>query len=633
MAICPSCQKKLKWYHFKREICPACSKNWDGMLAQAAAEAPPITLPTPVTEPAPDSDYLDLGSLLESIHVKESAGVDDEFFANVWAPGGYPTRSFAASLVIHACMVGLIYGVSGMSFGKSLPFTRAALERDYEITYYRPQDLLPKINSAKDGPKAPAGKKPDVKPPKGSTTFHPTQTIQSSPLQADNDTQTIIQPSAPQPLRQEVKVPNIVIWNVPETNAETLQIASKQIAAPMMQKPDAALPQLRPPDADAKDIDRKLSELTLAKTEIVNMQAKMTVKMGTSAEWNIASDAGNPGPLLSVPVDTSAQLSNLQAKMNAKLGTSAEWSIGDGTNPGPTINVPVSGAGANQLRNMIVLSANPGLPGPGGLKVPAGSKTGAFSMSPDGNRAGSPDGVDGGVLGGGVAGGGGRGGTGSGFGGGGNIASIQIPGMSVKGGPNTGAPTVAGPGRRPRSPGGFSDMQTIDDPGESYNITVVEGRTGGAGLGVYGILSGKRNYTVFIPMPAGRWTMQFSEMPDKGNESASPGGRPAATPVSGSQVTLAAGDAIMQPRPLRKVDPGRPEDPELAQLRGLVVLYAVIRKDGGIDRIRVVRSLNPVLDERAIEALKQWKFKAAQLGENPIEVQALFGVPFRPVRQ
>jgi UDP-N-acetylmuramoyl-L-alanyl-D-glutamate--2,6-diaminopimelate ligase len=25
--------------------------------------------------------------------------------------------------------------------------------------------------------------------------------------------------------------------------------------------------------------------------------------------------------------------------------------------------------------------------------------------------------------------------------------------------------------------------------------------------------------------------------------------------------------------------------------------------------------------------------KAAQLGENPIEVQALFGVPFRPVRQ
>ena len=51
---------------------------------------------------------------------------------------------------------------------------------------------------------------------------------------------------------------------------------------------------------------------------------------------------------------------------------------------------------------MVVLSANPGLPGPGALKVPVGNKTGAFSMSPEGNRAGSPDGIDGGLLGGGL---------------------------------------------------------------------------------------------------------------------------------------------------------------------------------------------------------------------------------------
>src|SRR5262245_23921951 len=193
MAICQSCQTKLKWYHSKREICPACSKNGNGMVAKTAEEAPPVTgvaakaaeeappvtgvaakaaeAAPPVTEvaaeAAADPDYLDLGSLLEAIHVRESTAIDGEVFANVWAPGGYPTRPFAASLVIHACMVGLIYGLSGVSFGKSLVFTRKALERDYEITYYRPQDMLPKINSVKDGPKAPAGKKPDVKPPKG----------------------------------------------------------------------------------------------------------------------------------------------------------------------------------------------------------------------------------------------------------------------------------------------------------------------------------------------------------------------------------------------------------------------------------------------------------------------------------
>ena len=46
--------------------------------------------------------------------------------------------------------------------------------------------------------------------------------------------------------------------------------------------------------------------------------------------------------------------------------------------------------------------------------------------------------------------------------------------------------------------------------------------------------------------------------------------------------------------------------------------------------MRVIRSLNPALDERAMTALKQWKFKPAQQDEKPIEVQALFGIPFKP---
>ena len=631
MAICPSCQQKLKWYQFRREICPQCSsKNWDGMTTEAV-----VTAEQPAAAPvaAQEGEYFDLGTLLSSIRVKEEAVIEEEVFSNVWAPAGYPTRSFLLSLVLHAAMVGAIYGLSGMSFSQPLPFTKEGLERDYQITYYKPSDLLPKIRSARDGPKAPAGIKKETKPPKGSTSFLPTQTTQSSPLKPDNASQTIVQPSAPEiQIKQEVKVPNIVIWNVPETKAEELQIANRQTDPLLSQSLQAALPQLRPPDADLKEVERSLSELTMAKTNVVNLEARMTVKMGTSAEWNIASDASNPGPLLNMPVENSlARMSHLQAKMTARMGTSPEWAIANGNNSAPTIDVPVTGAGSNALRNLVVLSADPGLPGPGALKVPVGNKTGAFSISPDGNRAGSPDGIDGGLLGGGVPGGGGSGGSGSGFGGGGNIASIQIPGLSVKGGRDGNVPTIAGAGRRPRSPGGFSDMQTIEDPGESYNITVVEGRSGGAGLGVYGVLSGKRNYTVFIPMPAGRWTMQFSEMP-QGTAPAS-GARPASAQVSGSQVLVAAGDGVMQPRPLRKVDPGRPEDPELAQLRGLVVLYAVIRKDGGVDRIRVVRSLNPVLDERAMVALKQWKFKPAQLGENAIEVQALFGVPFRPVRQ
>jgi len=583
MAVCQSCGQKIKWYLFKREICSNCSEHWDGLLAKVNVSIEGADSAGTIVG---EGRFYDLDGLLSSIRVKEVSPQEQEVFSNIWAPKGSRTTSFVASVFVHIGLISLLYGLSGISFSRPLPLTREALERDFNITYYKPSDLLPMIASASDGPKQPAGEKREVKPPKGSMSFHPTQTVQSAPPKPDNSSQTIVQPSTPDvKIKEEVKVPNIVVWNVEETKVESVQIASKQVSQMGTRKLDT--PNLRPPDPELKNVERSISELTIAKTEAVNLNPKLMVHPGASPEWNIGSDSGNPGPL---------------------------------------INVPVDGTGNDRLRNLVVLSANPGLPGPGGIKVPPGNKTGAFSISPEGNRAGSPDGLDGGILGGGVLGGGGSGkGKGSGFGSGGNIAQIQIPGLSVKGGPTSGSPTIAGPGRRPRAPGGFSEMVTIEDPGESYNITVLEGSRGGAGLGVYGVLSGKRNYTVFVPMPAGRWIMQFSEMGDRNSQ-------PAATESTAahSQLYLAAGDPIVQPRPLRKVDPGRPEDEELAKLRGMVVLYAVIRKDGGVSKIRIIRSLNPALDDRAMDALKQWKFKPAQQGENPIEVQALFGIPFRP---
>jgi TonB family protein len=585
MVICHSCGQKVKWSVFKREICPACSKPWNGLVAGVNTSH---CGSDQTVLPSSQQEFCDLSSLLSSIRVQEPVLQEIQVFSDIWAPGGYPTRSFVLSILLHIGLIGLLYGLSGLSFSQPLPLTKEALERDFTITYYRPSDLLPMISPAKEGPKEAAGEKRNIKPPKGSTAFHPTQIVQSAPPKPDNPSQTIVQPSTPQvEIKEEVKVPNIVVWNIEESKVDSMQIDTKQITPVLTPKINTPTAAMRPPDPELKTLDQNLSDLKIARTEALNLQPKLIAHPGASPEWAIGSDAGNPGPLL---------------------------------------NVPGGSAGADQLRNVVVLSANPGLPGPGGLKVPPGNKTGGFSISPEGNRAGSPDGVDGGILGGGVPGGGGSGkGDGSGFGSAGNIARIQIPGLSVKGGSNNGVPTVSGPGKRPRAPGGFSDMVTIDDPGESYNITVVESRTGGAGLGVYGVLSGKRNYTVFIPMPAGRWIMQFSEMPGRDPQ-------PAAvdTPVVQSQVFVAAGDALVQPRPLRKVDPGRPEDEELAKLRGVVVLYAVIRKDGGVDKIRIVRSLNPALDERAVEALREWKFKPAQQGDNPVEVQALFGIPFRP---
>ena len=37
MAICQSCSRNLKWYQFRREICPDCAKHWNNVLASTKA--------------------------------------------------------------------------------------------------------------------------------------------------------------------------------------------------------------------------------------------------------------------------------------------------------------------------------------------------------------------------------------------------------------------------------------------------------------------------------------------------------------------------------------------------------------------------------------------------------------------
>jgi len=60
-----------------------------------------------------------------------------------------------------------------------------------------------------------------------------------------------------------------------------------------------------------------------------------------------------------------------------------------------------------------------------------------------------------------------------------------------------------------------------------------------------------------------------------------------------------------------------------------VVLYAVIRKDGTVDSIQLVRGVDPVLDANAIDALAQWKFRPAEKSGAPIDLEAVVHIPFR----
>ena len=78
---------------------------------------------------------------------------------------------------------------------------------------------------------------------------------------------------------------------------------------------------------------------------------------------------------------------------------------------------------------------------------------------------------------------------------------------------------------------------------------------------------------------------------------------------------------------LQRVEPVYPPFAKLARITGTVVLQAVIAKDGLLKSIRVV-SGPPILQQAAIDAVKQWKYQPYLLGGEPVEVETTLNIGF-----
>ena len=74
--------------------------------------------------------------------------------------------------------------------------------------------------------------------------------------------------------------------------------------------------------------------------------------------------------------------------------------------------------------------------------------------------------------------------------------------------------------------------------------------------------------------------------------------------------------------------PEYPEDAIKAHIDGEVVLYAIIRKDGSVDSIQLMRSLDPRLDKNAMAALARWKFLPGKRAGVPVDIEAVVRIPF-----
>jgi protein TonB len=59
-----------------------------------------------------------------------------------------------------------------------------------------------------------------------------------------------------------------------------------------------------------------------------------------------------------------------------------------------------------------------------------------------------------------------------------------------------------------------------------------------------------------------------------------------------------------------------------------VILEAVITKTGTVEDVKVLRSLHPILDQAALNAVKQWKYQPAMLNNRPVKVYFTVTVKF-----
>jgi periplasmic protein TonB len=89
------------------------------------------------------------------------------------------------------------------------------------------------------------------------------------------------------------------------------------------------------------------------------------------------------------------------------------------------------------------------------------------------------------------------------------------------------------------------------------------------------------------------------------------------------------GNGVTAPSVLSKVDPEYSEEARKAKYSGAVLLSIVVNTDGQATDIRIVKSLGMGLDEKAIEAVQQWRFKPGTNKGTAVRVRAQIEVNFR----
>jgi TonB family protein len=496
------------------------------------------------------------------------------FWPDVFVVRPLPWKRFAESLVYHALAIAFLWGVAQLPPRRARLVDPPAFSKP-DVIYYEASEYLPPLDTT--GPSIHAAQEGDpVSAP---------QPIISVPPDADNRTQTIVTPPKLK-LNQDVPLPNIVAWSqpAPEVPLAATASAHRDLQTPMLAAPVAPPPELQP------SVSRH--DPTFAQAAVVEPPPQLeTAAIRRPGDISIGhTQVVAPAPQLPVAEQRAV------ATRQATLGDAGAAVVP----PPPSLQ----GTGAsNPNGRLIALGIHPLAP-TAPVEAPAGNRRGTFAATPEGKPGAK-----------GTPGTNGTNAQGSGNGSGSGSADRGLgipPGIFVGAGPNTS--TVEGNSRGTTSDGSrliadatpprvtSTPRHSASEPAEN-NPTEIERK----------VFGGRKSYSMTLNVPnlnsaTGSWVIHFAEM----------GG--------GEKGELVA------PLATQEVDPGYPLELMRHNVQGTVTLYAVIRSDGSVGQVRVLNSVDDRLDDYACAALSQWKFRPAMKNGNPVALEAVVMIPFRPLR-
>jgi protein TonB len=91
---------------------------------------------------------------------------------------------------------------------------------------------------------------------------------------------------------------------------------------------------------------------------------------------------------------------------------------------------------------------------------------------------------------------------------------------------------------------------------------------------------------------------------------------PPPPPAPVNRTPVRVGGAVTTPALIQRVAPEYPNIAVNAKVQGVVILEAIVGRDGRVEEVKVLRSI-PLLDAAAIAAVRQWRYSPLLLNGEP----------------